>query len=81
MIMPGAKRRKKAKKPLKFKVIAFKLTARQKKSLSNYAKSRNTTTTKLIKRAIRPLLDNYADLEFPDRPKGDAVFGEQLELF
>lgn len=66
---------------MKFKTVAFKLTVRQKKSLANYARSRNTTPTKLIKRAIRPLLENYADLEFSDRPKGDAMGGEQLELF
>ena len=59
--MPG-KKPKKSRKPVKFKVITIKVTARQKKSLMNYSKSRHTTPNKLIKRAIRPLLENYSDL-------------------
>ena len=57
------KKAKKSRKPLKFKTITIKVTARQKKSLTNYCKSRRTTPNKLIKKAIRPLLHNYADLE------------------
>jgi ribosomal protein S17E len=30
----------------------------------NFSKSRRTTPNKVIKRAIRPFLQNYADLEF-----------------
>ncbi|MDP1622004.1 MAG: hypothetical protein Q8M08_06655 [Bacteroidales bacterium] len=56
------KKTKKARKPVKFKVITIKVTARQKKSLTNFCKSRRTTPNKVIKKAIRPLLDNYADL-------------------
>ncbi|MFZ4520680.1 MAG: hypothetical protein ACOYNC_03185 [Bacteroidales bacterium] len=59
--MPG-KKPKKSRKAVKYKVITIKVTARQKKSLMNYSKSRHTTPNKLIKRAIRPLLENYSDL-------------------
>jgi hypothetical protein len=56
------KKAKKKRKPVKFKTITIKVTARQKKSLMNYSKSRHTTPVKLIKKAIRPLLDNYSDM-------------------
>jgi hypothetical protein len=56
------KKTKKARKPVKFKVITMKVTARQKKSLMNYCKSRHTSPNKAIKKAIRPLLENYSDL-------------------
>ncbi len=56
------KKTKKARKPVKFKLITIKVTARQKKSLVNYSKSRHTTPNKLIKKAIRPLLDNYSGM-------------------
>ena len=72
------KKTKKARKQVKFKVISIKLTARQKKSLMNYSKSRHTTINKLIKRAIRPLLENYSDLQVSVN-KQEKV--NQLELF
>jgi hypothetical protein len=75
--MPG-KKAKKARKPVKFKVITIKVTARQKKSLLNYSKSRRTTPNKLIKKAIRPLLQNYADMELNVNPQAKV---NQLELF
>jgi hypothetical protein len=56
------KKVKKPRKPVKYKIITIKVTARQKKSLMNYSKSRRTTPVKLIKKAIRPLLENYSDL-------------------
>jgi len=56
------KKAKKARKPVKFKFITIKVTARQKKSLMNYSKSRHSTPNKLIKKAIRPFLENYTDL-------------------
>ncbi len=72
------KKAKKARKPLKFKTITIKVTARQKQSLMNYSKSRHTTPNKLIKKAIRPLLENYSDLVVvankQEKPK-------QLQLF
>lgn len=72
------KKAKKAKKPVKFKTITFKVTARQKKSLVNFCRSRRTTPTKLIKKAIRPMLDNYAGLKTTSLP---PVALNQLELF
>jgi hypothetical protein len=56
------KKVKKTRKPVKFKTITIKVTARQKKSLVNYSKSRHTTPNKIIKKAIRPLLENYAGM-------------------
>jgi hypothetical protein len=72
------KKAKKARKAVKFKTITIKVTARQKKSLVNYSKSRRTTPNKLIKKAIRPLLQNYADLEFNNTAQAKV---NQLELF
>jgi len=72
------KKAKKARKPLRFKVITIKVTARQKKSLVNYSRSRRTTPNKLIKKAIRPLLQNYADMELSIIPQTRV---NQLELF
>ena len=56
------KKTKKSRKPVKFKTVKIKVTARQKKSLMNYCKSRHTTPNKVIKTNIRPLLNNYSDL-------------------
>ncbi|MEI7895702.1 MAG: hypothetical protein WCJ26_01605 [bacterium] len=75
--MPG-KKAKKTRKKLKYKVITIKVTARQKKSLMNFSKSRRTTPNKLIKKAIRPLLENYAGLEPGTQTAAKA---KQLELF
>ncbi len=78
--MPARKaKRPKGRKPVKYKTITIKVTARQKRSLVRYSLSRNTTPNKLIKRAIRPLLENYADLEIGERIKKEKV--QQLELF
>ena len=60
--MPRPKAKKK-RKPIRYKSLTITLTAGQKRSLERYAKSRRTTPTKLIKKAIRPLLENYSDLE------------------
>jgi len=54
---------KKQRKPIRYKTLTITLTARQKRSLERFARSRKTTPLKLIKKAIRPLLENYADLE------------------
>ena len=48
---------------IRYKSITIKLTTRQKRSLERFAMSRRTTPNKIIKKAIRPLLENYADLE------------------
>jgi len=72
------KKTKKARKPIKFKTITIKVTARQKKSLMNYSKSRHTTPNKVIKKAIRPLLQNYAGIEVGNNSQAKV---NQLELF
>jgi hypothetical protein len=76
-IMPR-KPAKKSRKKVKFKTITIKVTARQKKSLMNFSKSRRTTPNKLIKKAIRPLLDNYSDLVVVPSKQEKL---SQLELF
>ncbi len=76
--MPEKKKTKKARKPVKFKTITLKVTARQKKSLINYCKSRRTTPNKIIKKSIQPFLDKYADFHVEARKKEVA---NQLELF
>ena len=69
--------RKKVRKPIRYKSITFKVTSRQKKSLDNFCKSRNSTPIKVIKRSIQPLLDNYAH----SAPLNSIVTVNQLELF
>ena len=72
-----AARRKRKPKPLVFKTISFKLTVRQRKSLRNICKARRTTPTKLIKKMIRPYIENYA-VSVPDEY---YVTENQLDLF
>jgi hypothetical protein len=71
------KKAKKARKPVKYKTITIKVTSRQKKSLVNFCRSRKTTPNRLIKKAIQPLLQNYADLKLTP----NSVSVNQLELF
>jgi hypothetical protein len=70
--------RKKKRKPIRYKSITFKLTARQKKSLDNFCKARRSTPIKAIKTAIRPLIENYATSAPPEL---SFVTPNQLELF
>ena len=70
------KRKRKARKTI-YKIIDFKLSIRQKKSLRNYCKARKTTPTKLIKKMIAPFINNYAD-SIPDELYNTA---NQLDLF
>jgi hypothetical protein len=74
--MPALKGKKK-RKPVRYRTVTLKLSARQKRSLDRFARSRRTTPNKLIKKAIRPLLENYADLEV--RITSQKV--NQLQLF
>jgi len=76
--MPKRKAKKKARKPVKYKIIAIKVTSRQKKSLVNYCKSHRTTPVRMIKKSIHPFLDKYADMQVIAR-KREVV--NQLELF
>lgn len=68
---------KKKRKPVKYKTITVTVTARQKKSLVNFCKSRKTTPNKIIKKAIRPLLTDYVDLKV--NHSNEKV--NQLQLF
>jgi len=69
--------KKKKKKAAKFKKVTITVSSRQKKSLMNFCKSRKSTPNKIIKKAIRPLLENYTDLEVHHSP----VRHSQLQLF
>lgn len=69
--------RKKRRKRTRFTTVTFKITSRQKKSLFNYCKARKTTPTKLIKKMIRPYLENYAR----EVPEELYVTENQLDLF
>jgi len=71
------KPKKKKRKPIRYKTIKIKVSSRQKRSLERFARSRRTTPNKIIKKAIRPLLENYADLEVD--MKNEKV--NQLQLF
>jgi len=55
--------KKKKRKPVRYKTITITITAKQKKSLVNFCRSRRTTPAKVIKKAIRPLLTDYSDLK------------------
>jgi hypothetical protein len=63
MNMPKKTLKKKKRKPIRYKTITITVTAKQKKSLVNFCRSRKTTPAKIIKKAIRPLLSDYADLK------------------
>jgi hypothetical protein len=63
MTMPKKSLKKKKRKPIRYKTITLTVTAKQKKSLVNFCRSRKTTPAKVIKKAIRPLLSDYADLK------------------
>jgi len=70
-------RNKKRRKPVRYKTITLKLTTRQKRSLENFCRSRRSTPIKMIKKSIRPLLENYAN----SVPLNNDVKVNQLELF
>jgi hypothetical protein len=69
--------KKKKKKAVRFKKVTITISSRQKKSLMNFCKSRKSTPNKIIKKAIRPLLENYTDLEV----HYSDVKHNQLQLF
>lgn len=55
------KKKNKKRKPTRFKTIKIKVSAKQKKSLENFCRIRRTTPNKIIKKSIRPLLENYVN--------------------
>ena len=69
--------KKKTRKPVRYRTIRFKVTARQNRSLENFCRSRGTTPTKMIKKSIKPLLENYAS----SVPAAQQVSVNQLKLF
>ncbi len=69
----GKSRRKKPK----YKVVSFKLSAKQMKSLKNYCRARKTTPTKLIKKSIRYYTENFSE----EVPKKYYTITNQLDIF
>jgi len=69
--------KKKKKKTIKYKSIIFKLSSTQKKSLQNYCKARKTTPTKLMKKLLKPFLQNYSEKV----PEEYYVSERQLDMF
>lgn len=69
--------KKKKRKPVSYKTIKLKLTKRQRKSLENFCRSRGTTPIKVIKKSIKPLLNNYAAMSSSPR----HISPKQLDLF
>ncbi len=69
--------KKNKRKPVKYTIVRFKLTRKQKKSLDNYSRMRGSTSTKIIKKQLRPLLENYCDIEV----RTNFVKASQLQLF
>jgi len=68
---------KKKKKKTRYTKIALKLTLRQKRSLMNYCKARQTTPNKLIKKAIKRYINGF-DKSVPEEY---YVTENQLDLF
>lgn len=69
---------RKTKTPKKrFKEVKIKLTARQYESISNYAKGRNLSVNKLVRRTLHPYLSGY-EKSAPIIPK---VTANQLNIF
>ncbi|MFP4472020.1 MAG: hypothetical protein ACLFPE_15160 [Bacteroidales bacterium] len=71
-----AQKRKKKRKATKYRIISFKLTDRQKKSLEKNCRVRRTTPIKLIKRSI----DHFLSLQAEEKPPNYAT-PNQLDLF
>lgn len=71
---PGLKRRR---KKTRYVTVSFKLPTRQKKSLANYCKARQTTPNKLIKKSIRRYINGFEKSVPPEF----YVTENQLDLF
>ena len=69
--------RKKKRKVIKYKIVTFKLSAKQMKSLKNYCRARKTTPTKLIKKSIRNYTEHFAS----EVPEKYHVTHNQLDMF
>jgi hypothetical protein len=71
------KRRKRRRKKIRYSTVSLKLTMRQKRSLLNYCRARQTTPNKLIKKSIRRYINGF-DKNVPDNY---YVTENQLDLF
>ncbi|MDR2085198.1 MAG: hypothetical protein LBP67_09420 [Bacteroidales bacterium] len=70
-------KRKKRKKRKPYKLVAFKLSTRQYKSLMNYCRYRQTTPTKVIKKSIAKYIECYSDVP----TEVSYVTDNQINLF
>jgi len=68
---------KSRRKKHKYKVVCFKLSAKQMKSLKNYCRARKTTPTKLIKKSIRYYTENFSQ----EVSQKYYVTSNQLDIF
>jgi len=69
--------RNKKRHKVRYTTVTFKLTSRQKRSLVNYCRARQTTPTKVIKKSIKRYIENFA-IEVPEEL---YVTENQLDLF
>lgn len=65
------------RKKYKYKIVSFKLSAKQMKSLKNYCRARKTTPVKLIKKSIRYYTDNFSE----EVPQKYYATSNQLDIF
>ncbi|OQX81373.1 MAG: hypothetical protein B6D61_00845 [Bacteroidetes bacterium 4484_249] len=69
--------RKKRRKKVRYSKVVLKLSMKQKRSLINYCKARQTTPNKLIKKSISRYINGF-DKNVPDEY---YVTENQLDLF
>ena len=69
--------KKKNSRKNKFKIITFKLSARQYDSLKNYSTLEDTTPIKVIKKRLHDCLENYSSEQLGK----DDIAKNQLDLF
>lgn len=67
----------KRRRRVRYSSVSFMLTSKQKKSLLNYCRARRTTPTKLIKKMIKPYLENFGQ----EVPEAYYATENQLDLF
>lgn len=60
-----------------YKLVQFKLSKKQMKSLKNYCRARKTTPNKLIKKSIRYYTENFSE----GVPKKYYATANQLDMF
>lgn len=60
-----------------YKLVKFKLSEKQMKSLQSYCRVRKTTSTKLIKKSIRYYIENFSE----EIPPKFYITSNQLDMF